>query len=140
MDRVNEVFKQRREVQNKYTYLLIAVAASAIALSLKRTTNSELTYSMIPLGLAVLCWCLIFFFGCYSLRAMDECLLANFYLLLEGTKTPEQIKDIKESERKYGKRYQLSNAWQFYLLICGALFFIGWHITEMIKSTICSGG
>jgi len=64
-----EIYKQHREAQNKYAYFLLAVAASAIALSLKRTTNLKITYSMIPLALAVLSWGFSFFCGC---RRLDK--------------------------------------------------------------------
>ena len=77
--------KQLVEVQSKYTYFLLAVAASAIALAVQRTTGSPLTSNMMPLGLAVACWAGSFFAGCRNRAYFSSTLYANAALL--------QIKD-----------------------------------------------
>lgn len=137
------IYKLQREVQNKYTYLLLAVAASAIALSLKRTTDSKLTYSMIPLALAVLSWGSSFFCGCRYLRCTAGALNANAAIILLGREqNPENtnIQHARKKQKDYSDRGKLYSELQFYLLICGALFFIGWHVIGMINATISSTG
>ncbi|UCE60878.1 MAG: hypothetical protein JSU63_03835 [Phycisphaerales bacterium] len=52
-----------RAAQSRYDYFLMAVAGSAIALSVQRTTGELLAWSMIPLGIAVLLWGFSFFAG-----------------------------------------------------------------------------
>ena len=146
-----EIYKQHREVQNKYNYFLLAVAAAAIALSLKRTTDSKIVYSMIPLALAVLSWGLSFFCGCRRSIYAEVNLYANFELLKtqkgEHPKVgnnPQMIaagaQAIKDAMEYNDNKAKFYGKWQFRLLILGALFFISWHIIEMIKLTISSGG
>jgi hypothetical protein len=144
--------KQHHEIQNKYRSLLLAVAASAIALSLKRTMNSKITYSMIPLAFAILLWGLSFVFGCRHSLYIESNIYNNLQLLLvqEG-KHPEVVgyhpaeieaaaQGIRDAMECNNKRAMSYGRWQFRLLVIGALFFIGWHITEMIKLTINSTG
>lgn len=135
-----EIYKQHRELQNKYTYFLLAIAASCIALSLKRTTNSEITRSMIFLFIAVLSWGSSFFCGCrYSIH-MDVGLHANADLLVaKKTQNPDEyIQQIKKVIQDSSKKCGTYIIWQFRFLWIGSLFFIGWHIIEMIKKTINS--
>lgn len=142
-----EVYKQHREIQNKYTYFLLAVAASCIALSLKRTTDSKITYSMIPLALAVLSWGFSFFCGCCFLRYASGALAANFKLMAtrkgehpDVGNNPQAIaeasKILKKTMETKIKKTGSFSAWQFRWLILGALFFIAWHVIGMIELTI----
>ena len=143
-DPLIEVSKLHREVQNKYTYLLLAVAASAIALSLKRTTDLKLTYSMVPLALAVLFWSSSFFCGCRYLRCISGALSANIAtIILERRQNPKDIdnyNDALKKQKSYSDRGSIYSELQFYLLICGALFFISWHNIGMIELTVNSTG
>ena len=55
-----ELHKQLRMVQDKYTYFLLAIAAAAVAYAIKLTTDSTLSFSKIPIGIAILFWGLSF--------------------------------------------------------------------------------
>lgn len=135
----NEVYKQHRTAQDKYTYFLLAVAAAAIAFSVQRTTGSALEWSMIPLGLAVLCWGASFYCGCVQLKYVISTLFANFTLLEieRGThpdvpKHPDYIQAASDGirdaiESNSHKSGRFANA-QFRLLIFGAVLFIAWHV------------
>ena len=73
--------KQLAEAQSKYTYFLLVVAASAIALVVQRTTGRLLNWNMIPLGLAVAFWAGSFFAGCRNRAYFSSTLYANAALL-----------------------------------------------------------
>ncbi len=62
-----EMHKQHRMGQDKYTYFILAVAAAGIAFSIEKTTGQKLSWSMLPLGVAVILWAISFFFGCKNL-------------------------------------------------------------------------
>jgi hypothetical protein len=138
----NEVYRQFRNAQDKYTYLLLAVTGAAVALALRETENAALAPSQIPLGSAVLCWGLSFFFGCRHLVWMASSLYSNFVLLtveagqhpMTGTH-PEMMEiGIEESRKiieKQSSRASLYAYLQFTLLITGAVLYIGWHVWEM---------
>ncbi len=140
MDAESEVYKQQREVQNKYTYFLLAVAASTIALSLKRTTGLKITCSMIPLALAVLSWGVSFFCGIHYLKCVDVALGVNLQLITRRRgQGGQKTKTIQEGEgilKDYSDKGKSFSKWQFRLLVIGALFFISWHIIGMIKLTV----
>ena len=58
-----EMIRQHRTGQDKYSYFLLAVTASAVAFAVQKTDGLGITYSLIPLGAAVLLWGLSFYFG-----------------------------------------------------------------------------
>jgi hypothetical protein len=146
-DGFKELHQQFITAQYKYTYFLLAAAAAAVAYALKLTSSSILSYSMIPLGMAVLSWGLSFFFGCRQLKYIKACISLDFGLLkilnrkdLEIGTNPQSIAnaidkfmEAFESNANKASRFE---SWQFWLLIIGALFFIAGHITEMIIRTI----
>jgi hypothetical protein len=83
MDKAAEqIHKQLHESQSKYTYFLLAAAASGIAFAVQRTTGRQIDWSMLLLGLAVLSWAISFFAGCRNRQYFHSTLIANFNLIL----------------------------------------------------------
>ena len=143
-----EVFRQSRTFQDKYTYFILAAAASAIAFAVNRTQEATVDYIMIPLGAAVLCWGFSFYFGCRHLRYVGSNLYANMGLLkvekgiYPGVGTDAQrmqaaIEGIKIAMESNSNKANRLSIWQFRLLIAGALFYLSWHFIEMLFRTIC---
>jgi len=135
--------KQLAEVQSKYTYFLLAVAAAAIALVVQRTTSRPLTWSMIPLGLAVACWAGSFFAGCRNRVYFSSTLHANAALLQvqngshpDVSGHPDEVIDAAQGVREAAEyNSSMANFWghlQFRLLVLGATCFLVWHVIEMI--------
>jgi len=95
---------------------------------------------------AVLSWGLSFFFGCRHLDYVSSVLYANLdFLKVQSGLHPEVglhtgrieaassgIMSAMESSAKRAGRYA---RWQFRLLILGALFYLAWHILEMLQRT-----
>lgn len=141
--------KQLVEAQTKYTYFLLAVAALAIALVVRRTTGSSLDWNMLPLGASVLCWAISFFAGCRSRLFYNSSVYGNMELVkLQSGKHPqaESNKQLIEAGVQairdiYKKNQSKLNFWakiQFRLLVLGAIFFLAWHIIEMGQIDIWS--
>lgn len=144
-----ELQKQHQTGQDKYTYFLLAITASAIAFSIQKTDTLKITYSLIPLGLAVLIWGMSFYFGVRSILYIQSCIHANYALVrLKNNLYPEQpqspellnaaIEGIKDAFEYNANKVQFYNVWQFRLIILGGIFFLSWHILEMIIRTIFS--
>jgi hypothetical protein len=136
--------KQLAEAQSKYTYFLLAVAASAIALVVQRTTGQSLNWNMIPIGLAVACWAGSFFSGCRNRAYFSSTLYANaaFLQIQDGTHPnvpshPDAVKAASQGVREAAEsNSSIANFWghlQFRLLVLGAICFLVWHIIEMIN-------
>lgn len=128
--------------QTRYTYFLLAAAASAVALALNRTIDSPLSWSQMTLGLAVLCWGLSFFFGCRHLGYVNSSVYANLELIRvqrgdhpETGQHPQMIQAVSEGIHNAlefnSTRANALGHWQFRLLIAGALFYIEWHVQGM---------
>jgi hypothetical protein len=135
--------KQLAEAQSKYTYFLLAVAASSIALVVQRTTGRPLDWNMIPLGLAVTCWAGSFFAGCRNRGYFSSTLYANAALLQvqDGTHPdvpthPDAVAAAAQGVKAAAEHSSsMANFWghlQFRLLVIGAVCFMVWHVIEMM--------
>ena len=129
--------KQLAEAQSKYTYFLLAVAASAIALVVQRTTGRPLNWNMIPLGLAVACWAGSFFAGCRNRAYFSSTLYANAALLQvqDGTRPDAVVAAAQGIREAAVHNSSMANFWghlQFRLLVLGATCFLVWHVVEMM--------
>lgn len=142
-DLKTDIAKQLSEEQSKYTYFLLAAAASCIALSIQRTTGSTVSWWDVPLGIAVIFWGASFWSGCYNRAYHSTTLYANvaFLQLADGTHDnqpshPDAVRAAMEGVRAAADQNSTSaNRWgkrQFRMLIAGALFFIGWHVIGMV--------
>lgn len=131
------------EAQTRIVYYLMAIAASAIAFSVHQTSGLTMTLSMIPLGLAVICWGVSFWAGCRNRTWFSATLQANYALLQlqDGTHpncpdyaehrlaATEGVRDAaNENNDAMGNMAKL----QFRLLIIGGICFLVWHIVEML--------
>lgn len=139
-----------RVQQSRYDYFLMAVAGSAIALSVQRTTGETLSWTMIPLGLAVFLWCFSFFAGCNRRTWSDAMTLKNFELLrVQGGHHRKAGNDptlmqagsdaFVEMIAQDNVKYQWWARVQFRTLIGGAGAYLVWHIWEMAIATNKSG-
>lgn len=143
---LQELHRQHTTAQDKYTYFLLAAAASGIAFSVQKTTGLKITCLMVPLGLAALSWGVSFYFGCKKLVWVQASISANYNLLslLNGVH-PDQPNNPQGLEAaKRGVNAALKSniesadfcaRWQFRLLILGAVLFLVWHILEMVIRT-----
>jgi hypothetical protein len=143
-----ELYKQIRVQQDKYTYFMLAVAASAIAYSIQKTENRFFEYSLVPLGFAILCWGFSFFYGCRYITYVTVVLLANFkmFVVAEGADDDVPNHDEAKSEAIQGLKrdiaYNNSKAIRYYrrqtnLVLAGVVFFIVWNVFEMYLRTLC---
>jgi hypothetical protein len=133
-----EFYKQHRAGQDKYAYFLLAVVASAIAFTVNKTTGLKVTCTDIPLGFAVACWGLSFYFGCKYIEWCQTAIYSNFSLLqLKKGVHPQQPQHTQEMDAAIrgvtsALESNSSNAGkysklQFNFAIAGALMFLIWH-------------
>ncbi|MBI3609501.1 MAG: hypothetical protein HY204_02225 [Nitrospirae bacterium] len=141
-----EIYKQHHMGEEKYTYFLLAIAASAVAFAVQKTTGLKLDWWLTLAALAALSWGASFFFGCKNLMWIQTAVYANSNLLsLELGAHPNQpshpqllaaaVSGVEKALDHNITRAQFYAVWQFRLLIIGAVFFIAWHILEMYRAT-----
>jgi hypothetical protein len=132
--------------QEKYTYFLLAAAASAIAFAVQKTADAVLTWQLCVLGVAVVCWSASFYCGCKRLQWVQVTLYANYALLqLQGGVHPEQpthpvavaaVADgVRSATNKNSQRAKSYGDWQFRFITLGAIMFLAWHITMILDRT-----
>ena len=141
-----EVYRALREAQNRYSYFLLAAGGAAIGLAVNQTQTAALSWSQVPLAVAVVLWGLSFYFGCRHLAYMGSSLYANFAIFqIEHGAYPgvgahpsliaaatAGVRDAIESNSKKALRYA---RWQSSFLIAGALAYLAWHVLEMYLRT-----
>lgn len=146
-DAILDLHRRHTEAQNKYAYFLLAITASAVAFAMQKTDGMVLSDSMIPLGIALLCWVGSFYCGCRHLVWFQSVLRANYGLLQvrqgvhpiapnnqEHKEAAIQgIKDAIEHNLDATEAYAIS---QFRLLVLGTTFFLIWYILEMWLRTV----
>jgi len=142
-ENIREVHRQLRVSQDKYTYFILAVAGAAVALAIRETHGTAITWPPSLVGLAVLSWGISFFYGCRHLEYVNSTLYANADLLKvqngihpQYNTSPEialaAVEGIRDAVESNSKKAGRLARWQFRLLVIGALFYIGWHIWEMV--------
>lgn len=133
--------------EKKYSYFLLAIAASAVAFLVQKTESAIFTWPLAFVALALVCWSLSFLFGCLTQQSIQHAIRSNYILLQlqKGThpnqpSSTEEFAIAKEITNKNIDR-KMKNAgffsvWQFRLLVIGAGFFLVWHIIEIAIRTI----
>lgn len=135
-----------RDKQEKYVYYIIALSVSAIGFSLYKTENKSLTYSQIPLALAVLFWIISILCGLKFLKYVISNLYANngYFEIIKGRDStvgnhPDSIKSgvegFREAMKTNGRVMKIYFKLQGYLFYFGIILFIVWHVIEMYLKT-----
>lgn len=143
-----EFVKLHRVSQEKYTYFLLAAAGAAIAFAVQKTEGLVVSWWLLPVALATLCWLLSFYFGCKSLIRVQIALQANINLLRLRSVQPNQPAQPQEADAATSdtQKALVCNIlkatsyadWQFRALIVGAFFFIAWRVAEMVRLTFAT--
>jgi hypothetical protein len=141
-----EIARALREVQTKHVYFLLTAAGAGVALAVNQTQGSGLTWSLLPLAIAVVCWGLSFVCGCWYVRGLASGLYGNSSLLeVQSGRHPmiganphkaqvvtAAIADALEEASQRGGRYFRC---QFRLLATGAVLYVAWRILGMYLRT-----
>ncbi|MDT7848123.1 hypothetical protein Q9292_00770 [Methylophilus sp. VKM B-3414] len=143
-DTISNLYKAHQAGQEKYTYFLLAAAGAAIGFAVQKTEGLTLSWWLLPVALAIICWGISFHFGCKNVIWVQTSLMANFNLLqLHQGSHPDQpphpqfvlaaIQGVESALEKNVNKAQFYGIWQFRLLVAGAVFFIVWRVTEMVR-------
>jgi hypothetical protein len=140
-----ELVKQFREQQHKYAYYIIALCVAGIGFVTTQTMGKPLKITQIPVGFAVLAWCISISSGLNFIQYQISGLFNNIeYLKMpEGTNKltgthPEKIKMgmkiMEELLEKTSRKASRAAQWQDRFFYMGIGGFIVWHVLEMIQA------
>lgn len=142
-----ELYKQSRTIQDKFTYFLLAVAASAIAFSIQKISDRIITESLMLLGVALLFWGISFYFGCLNIKYVSSTIYANYGLIQTKNGKNKEIPNnqqyiaaaaegIESAMQSNAQKAGKYSNWQFKMLIWGAIAYITWQVIEMLIRSI----
>jgi hypothetical protein len=137
-----ELLRAHRTATDKYTYFLLAAAGACIAFAINQTNDAVISWSQLPLGAAVICWALSFFYGCRQVMGVLGLLQENYQLIRtmrgEHPDFPSAAeftgwvsKRLEEKSKRAAQHAEL----QLGFLLAGAAFYIVWHGIEMYLRT-----
>ena len=141
-DRSNDYLKQSHDMREKHVNFLLAASGACIAFAVTQTRMENLAFVHIPLGLAILCWALSFWFGCMFVRHRSTTLLlkgTHQQLAESPTSTPSQLMIYEHAASNsegsfntfYNNRAGIGYIWQLRMFVIGAACFLGWHVWGM---------
>jgi len=141
-DTQRDLYKVLRDSQDKYTYFLLTGAGAGIAFAVNQTQGAKLGWSLAPLGVAVLCWGLSFFFGCRQIAYVNSTLYANSELLRveagehpRAGSHPEVIAaasaGIRDAMEHNSKTANALGHLQFRALVAGGVLYVCWHVVTL---------
>jgi hypothetical protein len=142
MSEQEEILKQFRQQQEKYTYYIIALCVAGIGFAIQKTSGQPLRIAQIPLGAGVLSWGISVYCGLTFMGYVISNLYANsayFDVLkgvhpLTGTRSENiqvganAMMEVMQKNSDTASRYA---KWQNRLFYFGIVCFIGWQIWEM---------
>jgi hypothetical protein len=132
-----ELYRALRVATDKYIYFLLAAAGACIAFAINQTNDAFLSWSQLPLGAAVLCWGLSFYFGCRQVGGTLDLLYKNYQFesMNLARADPEFAASVSKEMEKSSKRAAKHTALQYKFLLAGAALYIVWHAIEMYLRT-----
>ncbi len=134
-----ELWKQIQTSQNKYTYFLMAIAASAIAFAFKQVDDRVMEYVLIPLGISIILWALSFYFGCEIIKLVHGEMFFKFHSNFKKTddykKTMVKMNEEESQETEF-KLVEHINKLQLRFFIFGTIFYLVWQFIEMLVRTL----
>lgn len=137
-----EIHRALRDHQNQYVYFLLGAAGAAIALVVNQTRTVALSWSQIPLGVAILAWGLSFYIGCRNRVWVIASLRTNAAVLeVNGGRHPfsgtnqeaiavglDTLNEVYKNQSDHANKYF---GLQYKFLIAGAVLYLIWHVYEM---------
>lgn len=143
----NEFFNQFNSGQMQYTYFIMAIDASGIALALNKIDEKVFTWSMILFALGIVCWAISFFSGIRFQQLRNEYHLLEFknmdiresdYPGINGDKILIDAENAKITvkanriQKSLHVMYNLLN----YFMIGGMIFFCLYEICEITRRSL----
>lgn len=142
-----ELYRIMHDSRQKYVYFLLAAVGACIGFSVTQTRDAQITCYEIPLGIAVVCWALSFFFGCRYLHKKSVSVGTNIELLrlrrganpIAGSDLAAVAMGVEILEKDFGttnSQVGFAYRWQFRLFLVAGAAFLVWHILGMWQRTI----
>ncbi|MDO8776218.1 MAG: hypothetical protein Q7K57_47425 [Burkholderiaceae bacterium] len=142
-DTIQEIHKVHVAGNAKYTYFLLAAAGAAIGFAVQKTEGLKVSWWLLPVAMATLCWAVSFYFGCRSADLVQKALASNITMLQikrgnhlqqpSFSQTVYAAQKLEELTVSYGDKAADANFLQFIFFVAGALCFIAWRIAEMVR-------
>ena len=119
---INSLAQRHAEELSKYTYFMLAASGSAIAYALDQAEGKVLIKEDF-LFIALIVWCLSFFFGVGHIRLFHQHMIKNANCILEDLTGEQMLKELNPIVTKMERNSNL----QYYLFLVGVVMYILWR-------------
>lgn len=130
-----ETESQFTQMQDKYIYYIGALSVTSIGFAVQQTLGQPITYSFIPLALAIISWGISIYKGLKFIELKLNTLYNQrtyYQLVIENEARIEQISRIFENNTsKPLKSAKINFKQSFIFFILGCTLFIIWRIVDM---------
>lgn len=141
-----ELNKERRALNEKHTYFLMASAGACIGFAMTQVKDLIWMHEHAALGVALACWGASFWFGCLHIFSVYGHLGANIELLnvsagvgeysqVDPNWRHEASVSLKEILGEEAGRGLWAAKFQYLLLILGVAGYVEWQILLMLART-----
>jgi len=142
-----DIYLQHRTAHGKYTYFLMAVAASAVAFAIQKTNGLPLAWSHAPLGLSVIAFGVSFWCGAKTQMWVMAATRANYDMLqlerglheeqpLPGAYTDAATEATHQAMEHNTDKALTCEKWLHRTFITGGLAFVAWQVLQMHLTAI----
>jgi hypothetical protein len=143
-DEVESLLDAHRAALARYAYFLLAMTALFIGYGLSSTRYSELSVTQLPLAIALGAWVASFLYGCLHVENHFTALRWNAAYLkakrdrelaVGDDKAAAELETAEKAYRRVSSRMSHYGKQQFRYLVVGGLFYLAWHVSEMVLRT-----
>lgn len=137
----SEFFTQYNSLQNQYSFFMMALNASAIAYASGRVLDRTLSWTVVFLGVAVVCWGYSFLCGMVFNQNKKTMLLRELELLdeydelLGGENINQTILDLKKDALQLNEQSSRYYNTMNIAMLAGMAAFLVWVVVEAFINT-----
>jgi hypothetical protein len=129
-EEINDLARRASDELSKYTHLLLAFSASAIAYALNQAQGRSITWESVPLLLALVAWCASMYFGVKHLQLHRAHMIENAQSLIYDESREQMLKRLLPLDIKAEK----SSSKQYWLIFFGIASYVAWYIACAVNA------
>ncbi|WP_299244144.1 hypothetical protein [uncultured Aquimarina sp.] len=120
-------------IGTRFHQFIITVNGALIAYSLKQIEDQVLSFSIIPLTIAIILWSLGFYFGIKSIKRLISMRIVDAF---NSKQINPEIKEIgNEKFKELGDLANKNDKRMFWFLYAGGIAYIVWQFIKMYLKT-----
>jgi len=135
-DRLHENTNQFYAFREKYTYYVLAINAACIGFAVSLTKDATLSWSLVPLAIALILWMTSFYLGIKKLQ-ISEMIIGRTFNMIEAKlyNEPSSHNEHSKNLTILYKKYERNTKFKMTCFYIGVIIFIFWNILNIYLRT-----